>query len=78
MLCGITVEKYSFIGAGSVLTKSTKPYGLYTGVPSKHVGWISKEGFKLNLPLQGFGKIKCERSGETYFLEKGFCFTESD
>jgi len=78
LLCGIIVEKFSFIGAGSVLTKNTKAYGLYTGVPCKQIGWMSKEGFKLKLPLQGSGKIKCERSGETYFLENGFCFTKDD
>jgi UDP-2-acetamido-3-amino-2,3-dideoxy-glucuronate N-acetyltransferase len=78
ILCGITIEKYSFVGAGSVLTKNTKPYGLYTGVPGRHVGWISKEGFKLSLPLEGDGKTKCKNSGQEYILENGFCYCKSD
>ena len=78
ILCGITIAKYSFIGAGSVLTKDTKPYGLYIGVPSKHVGWISKEGFKLSLPLSGSGKTTCNNSGEEYYLESGLCYNIND
>ena len=77
ILCGITIERYSFIGAGSVLTKSTKPYGLYTGVPSKQVGWMSKEGFKLTLPLIGDGKTICINSGQEYVLENGFCYIQT-
>ena len=78
ILCGITIEKYSFIGAGSVVTKSTKPFGLYTGVPSKHVGWISKEGFKLSLPLSGNSKTTCKESNQEYFLKNGFCYNKND
>lgn len=78
ILCGITIEKYSFIGAGSVVTKSTKPFGIYSGVPNKHVGWISKEGFKLSLPLSGYGKTTCKESNQEYFLENGFCFSRRD
>lgn len=78
IICGINVGKYSFVGAGSVLTKSTKPYGLYVGVPAIHVGWVSKHGSKLMLPLKGFGKSNCSITGEEYILEDGFCYHTED
>ena len=46
--CGIVIGEYSMIGAGSVVTKSTKPYGLYVGNPAKQIGWVCKCGEKLN------------------------------
>ncbi len=78
ILCGITIEKYSFIAAGSVLTKNTKPYSLFIGNPAKHVGWMSKNGHKLKLPLDGNGKAYCENSDEEYFLENGICYNKGD
>lgn len=78
ILCGITLEKFSFIGAGSVITKNTKQFGLYVGVPAKHVGWISKQGFKLQLPLNGSDKTQCKITGEEYHLINGVCFHNED
>ncbi len=37
ILCGITIKKRSIIGAGSVLTKDTKPEYLYYGNPAKPI-----------------------------------------
>ena len=34
ILKGVTIAKGSIIGAGSVVTKSTKPYGIYVGNPA--------------------------------------------
>ena len=38
ILPGVRVANNCLIGAGSVLTKSTEPYGIYIGVPAKRVG----------------------------------------
>lgn len=35
VLDGVTIAKGCVIGAGSVVTKSTEPYGIYVGVPAK-------------------------------------------
>ncbi len=47
ILCGITLGKYSLIGAGSVVTKSVPDFALVTGNPAKFRYWVSKTGEKL-------------------------------
>lgn len=37
VLDGVTIAKGCIIGAGSVVTKSTIPYGIYAGVPAKFI-----------------------------------------
>lgn len=37
ILPGITIGKCSIVGAGSVVTKSLPPYGVYVGVPAKRI-----------------------------------------
>lgn len=39
IVCGITISKGTMIGAGSVVTKSTEPNGLYYGNPAKFKRW---------------------------------------
>lgn len=40
--CGIKLGEYSFIGAGSVVTKDTESFGVYFGNPAHKVGTINK------------------------------------
>lgn len=37
VLDGVTISKGCVIGAGSVVTKSTEPYGVYVGVPARRI-----------------------------------------
>ena len=37
VLDGVRIAKGCVIGAGSVVTKSTEPYGVYVGVPAKRI-----------------------------------------
>ena len=68
IVCGVTVSKFAFIGAGSVVTKDVKPYALMLGVPARQVGWISEYGSKIPLPMQGDGIHFCEYTGVEYRL----------
>lgn len=47
IVCGITLGKYSFVGAGSVVTKDVPDYGLVFGNPAKLQGWMCECGIKL-------------------------------
>ncbi|NMB81925.1 MAG: N-acetyltransferase, partial [Ignavibacteria bacterium] len=47
ILCGITIGKYAFIGAGAVVTKDVPDYALVVGNPSKIIGWMSEAGQRL-------------------------------
>tara|TARA_B110000438_G_scaffold260695_1_gene270901 strand:- start:2633 stop:3202 length:570 start_codon:yes stop_codon:yes gene_type:complete len=57
IVCGITIGKYSMIGAGSVVTKDVKDFSLVYGNPAKFIGWVNKKGdrlkFKENLSICG-------------------------
>lgn len=72
IVCGNNLNKYCFIGAGSVVTKDVKSFSLVYGNPASHRGWFSRSGIKLDLPFDGNNlKAKCNSSGKNYFLKNG-------
>ncbi|WP_330577826.1 acyltransferase [Alkaliphilus pronyensis] len=48
IVCGCNIGRYSFIGAGSVVTKDAPDFGLVYGVPAKQAGWVCKCTEKLD------------------------------
>lgn len=74
IVCGITIGKYAFIGAGSVVNRDVPDYALMVGVPAKQIGWMSQFGERLNLPLKGDAETICEHTKQRYFLKDGSCF----
>jgi UDP-2-acetamido-3-amino-2,3-dideoxy-glucuronate N-acetyltransferase len=71
ILCGTTIGKYAFVGAGAVITKDIKDYALVVGNPGKQTGWMSERGCKLEFKN---GLARCVESNETYAIEKGQVF----
>ena len=69
IVCGNKIGKYSFIGAGAVVTKDVKPYALVVGNPARQTGWMSEFGHKLSFDVSG--TAACPESGEKYRLEGG-------
>ena len=67
IVCGNNIGKFSFIGAGAVVTKEVLDYSLVVGNPSKHIGWVSEYGHRLNFNDQGIGK--CIESNQKYLLK---------
>jgi len=70
IVCGNTIGKYAFIGAGAVVIKDVKPYSLVVGNPGKHIGWMSEFGHKLSFNSNNIAI--CPESGEKYKLENEF------
>jgi len=68
IVCGNTIGKYAFVGAGAVITSSVLDYALMVGVPAKQVGWMSKNGGRLDLPLSGKAEAFCPLTNEKYIL----------
>lgn len=68
IICGVTVGKYAFIGAGAVVNKDVSDYALMVGVPAKQIGWMSKFGEQLDLPLTGHAEAHCPHTGARYIL----------
>ena len=69
IVCGSTVGRYAFIGAGAVVNKDVPDYALMVGVPAKQIGWMSEYGEQLNLPLSGEASTTCSHTGATYQLK---------
>ena len=67
ILCGHTIGKFAFIGAGAVVTKDVKAYALVVGNPGKHVGWMSEYGHRLYFDDNNIAV--CPESKEKYKLE---------
>ncbi|WLI77673.1 DapH/DapD/GlmU-related protein [Kosakonia sp. H02] len=68
VVCGNEVGEYAFIGAGCVVNKNVKPFAIMVGVPARQIGWMSRHGAKLDLPLTGQAEAICPDTGEKYLL----------
>ena len=66
IVCGITLGRYCFVAAGSVVTKDVADYAMIVGVPGNQVGWMSRHGHKLE--FDSSGNATCRESGLTYKL----------
>jgi UDP-2-acetamido-3-amino-2,3-dideoxy-glucuronate N-acetyltransferase len=57
IICGTTIGRYAFIGAGAVVTKNVPDYALVVGNPAKRIGWACECGEKLS---DGLECLSCE------------------
>ncbi|MEC8043202.1 MAG: acyltransferase [Verrucomicrobiota bacterium] len=64
IVCGITLGRYCFIGAGTVVTKDIQDYGLVLGNPGKLNGYMSRHGHKLT--FNESGRATCPESKFVY------------
>jgi UDP-2-acetamido-3-amino-2,3-dideoxy-glucuronate N-acetyltransferase len=65
IICGIELGRYSFIGAGAVVTKDVPDYALMVGNPARQNGWMSRHGHRLMAPDTD-GIMRCPESGLRY------------
>ena len=54
IVCGITIGRYAFIGAGAVVTKDVPDFALVYGNPSKVQSWVSIAGNPLSFDEKGY------------------------
>ena len=73
IICGTTIGRFAFVAAGAVVNRDVKPYALVAGVPARHIGWMSRHGEQLDLPLDGDGEATCSATGTRYRLQQGQC-----
>jgi UDP-2-acetamido-3-amino-2,3-dideoxy-glucuronate N-acetyltransferase len=65
IVCGVTIGRYAFVAAGSVVTKSVPDYALVLGNPARRVGWMSRHGHRLN-EADAHGIMRCPEHGFRY------------
>lgn len=64
IVCGTTVGRYAFIGAGTVVTKDVPDYALMVGNPGHRLSWMSRHGHRLEPGPDGI--MVCPESGYRY------------
>jgi UDP-2-acetamido-3-amino-2,3-dideoxy-glucuronate N-acetyltransferase len=62
IVCGVTLGRYSFIGAGAVVTRDVPDYGLVVGNPGRLRGYVCYCGHNLGLSVSEDGpqRATCE------------------
>lgn len=65
VVCGITIGRYAFVGAGAVVARDVPDYALMIGVPARQKGWMSRHGHILKNP-DATGIMVCPESNLRY------------
>jgi predicted dehydrogenase/acetyltransferase-like isoleucine patch superfamily enzyme len=60
IVCGTTIGRYAFVGAGCVVKKDVDDYSMVAGNPARQIGWICQCGCKLDK------KNTCSACGNKY------------
>lgn len=68
IVCGTTIGEYSFIGAGTVVTKDVPAYALFVGNPGKVIGWVDEKGDRMS-----FDDKKNSLCGKFYLNDNVLC-----
>ena len=71
IVCGSTIGRHAFVGAGAVVQKDVPDFALVVGVPARQIGWMSRFGERLDVPLGGEGEAVCPHTGDRYVLQNG-------
>jgi UDP-2-acetamido-3-amino-2,3-dideoxy-glucuronate N-acetyltransferase len=70
ILCGHTIGRYSFVGAGAVVTTDVPAYALVVGTPARRIGWVCACGTRLKTAV---GKSVCSECRAVYILDGEAC-----
>ena len=68
VVCGCTIGRYAFVGAGAVIRGDVPDYALMLGVPARQRGWWSRHGFRLSRGDTD-GEFVCPGSGWKYQVQ---------
>jgi UDP-2-acetamido-3-amino-2,3-dideoxy-glucuronate N-acetyltransferase len=80
VVCGHTIGRYAFIGAGAVVTRDIPDYALVTGNPGRITGWMCQCGIKLPLSREALKdeEATCAACGSVYVKRGGMVSEASE
>ncbi len=67
IVCGVTLGRYCFVGAGSVVLRDVADFALVVGNPAVQIGWMCRCGERLR--EEPSGGLRCQRCGSRYAVE---------
>ena len=71
IVCGHTVGRFAFIGAGTVVTRDVPDYALVVGNPGRISGWMCSCGVKLAAGAAAPPQATCRACGTSYMTVSG-------
>ena len=66
-----TTDQFVVAAEVTNIAMDAPAYALMVGVPARQIGWMSRFGEQLDLPLEGSGEATCPNTGEQYHLTDG-------
>jgi UDP-2-acetamido-3-amino-2,3-dideoxy-glucuronate N-acetyltransferase len=75
IVCGVTLGRYCFVGAGSVVTRDVPDYALVYGSPARIRGWMCQCGEQLQ--FEG-NRAACKVCGDIYRKDNQTVIPEGD
>ena len=69
IVCGHTIGRYAFIGAGTVVTKDVPDYALIVGNPGRVTGWMCECGVKLSGGVKPPVHASCRACGAMFMSQ---------
>jgi UDP-2-acetamido-3-amino-2,3-dideoxy-glucuronate N-acetyltransferase len=70
IVCGVTLGRFAFIGAGSVVKADVKDYAIIVGVPGRHIGFMCECGVRLP---NKHAVLTCSACGLQYTIDNNVC-----
>jgi UDP-2-acetamido-3-amino-2,3-dideoxy-glucuronate N-acetyltransferase len=71
VVCGYTIGRFAFIGAGTVVTRNVPDYALLVGNPGRIAGWMCQCGVKLATGVVPPAQAVCSACGIRYSSQAG-------
>jgi UDP-2-acetamido-3-amino-2,3-dideoxy-glucuronate N-acetyltransferase len=76
VVCGTTIGRHAFVGAGAVVSRDVADFALVVGVPARPIGWVSRHGERL--VFDAAGRAECPATGERYLLRDSVCALDDE